>query len=144
MIYIYLYNHYLYKLYLSLWSSCGVLSPLHVLFLSTYRSYIFVQLYIYIIFDIVPYWFKSQFICAKSIMLILSANYTYSRLWYGILNYVSSLKIMIDIMGLKDFVGPKGKFVMLRYYGYEWVCLKNHKTYLPGFLKLGVPCKSWW
>ena len=33
---------------------------------------------------------------------------------------------------------------MLRYYGYEWVCLKNHKTYLPGFLKLGVPCKSCW
>ena len=28
--------------------------------------------------------------------------------------WVSSLKIMIDTIGLKDFVGPKGKFEMLR------------------------------
>ena len=52
-------------------------------------------------------------------------------------------KIMIDIMGLKDFVGPKGKFVMLRYYLWNGMPEKL-KTYLPGFLKLGVPCKFWW
>ena len=40
-------------------------------------------------------------------------------------------KIMIDTMGLKDFVGPKGKFVMLTVL-WLWMGLpeQNHKTLL--------------
>ena len=70
----------IYLNYISLYGHYVGSSALYMRFFLALIGLIFLYEYIYIIFDIVPYWFRSQFICAKSIMLILSANDTYSRL----------------------------------------------------------------
>ena len=82
----------IYVNYISLYGHCWGSSALYMRFFLALIGLIFLYDYIYIIFDIVPYWLRSQFICAKSIILILSANDTCSRLWFGILNYASNLK----------------------------------------------------
>ena len=131
LIYISLYGHYLSDLYLSIWS-------LFIWFISFYMVIMwgpqpsicafavallvlyFLYNYIYIIFNIVPYWSRSQFICAKSIILILSANDTYSRLWYRILNYVGSLKNYDRYNGAKRLLWDlKVNFLCYPYYSYE-------------------------
>ena len=110
----------IYLIYISLYGHHVGSSALYMCFCCSTIGLIFLYNYIYIIFNIVPYWSRSQFICAKSIILILSANDTYSRLWYGNLNYVGSLKNYDRYNGAKRLLWDlKVNFWCYPYYGYE-------------------------
>merc|ERR1711867_101748 len=77
----------IYLIYISLYGHYVGSSALYMCFCcSTIGVIFFLYNYIYIIFNIVPYWSRSQFICAKSIILILSGNDTYRP----IRNYIKS------------------------------------------------------